>query len=122
MTGSDSRDGLAVSPLRDTGSFPSETSEVIQLSPADPPPSDDLDALYRGGMEGEDTLYTDTGRDFPDHKGLSHSTTPPADTDSLKGLNPLFLPFTDTVKHPNRIPGSELGDVLAKLFLLKLSQ
>jgi hypothetical protein len=72
-------------------------------------------------MEGEDSFDTNAGRDLPDHEGLIHATTPPADADPLEGLNPLFLPFTDAVKNPDRIPRSEIGDVLAKLFLLKLS-
>ena len=109
-------------PLRDPGSFPPETPEIIQLGPAHPAPADNLDALYGGGVEGEDTLDSNTGRDLPDHKGLSHTTTPPANADPLKCLDPLFLPFTDAVKNPDRIPGSELWDVLAKLFPLKLSQ
>jgi hypothetical protein len=108
--------------LRDPGSFPPETPEVIELGPAHPASADDLDALYSGGMERENTLDSDSGGNLPDHEGLSYATTPPTDADPLKSLDPLFLPFTDAVKNPDRIPGSELGDVLAKLFLLELSQ
>jgi len=118
MTGSDTGEGLVVALLRDSGGLPPETPEVIQLGPAYPASPDNLNALHCRGMEGEDTLDSDTGRDLSYHEGLSHTTTPPADADPFKGLNPLFLPFTDTVQHPDRIPGSELGDILAKLFLL----
>ena len=93
--------------LRDPGGFPTEAPEVVELGPADPAPANDLDALHGRGMEGEDTLDTDSGRDLPNHEGLSDTTTPPADADPFKGLDPLFLPFTDAVKNPDRIPGSK---------------
>ena len=51
-----------------------------------------------------------------------HTATAPADADPLEGLDPLFLPLTDAVQHPDRVPGSELGDVLTKLLLFERSQ
>jgi hypothetical protein len=118
MTGLAAGEGLTGTPLRDPGGFPPETPEVIQFGPADPTPAYDLDALDGRGMEGKNALDSYAGRDLPDHEGLGHTTTPPADADPLKGLNSLFLPFTDTVKHPDRIPWSKIGGVLAKLFPL----
>jgi hypothetical protein len=108
--------------LLNAGGFAPKASEVVELGPAYPAPANHLDTLHRGSVEGEDPLDTDTGGDLPYHESLSSTTTPPADADPLEGLDPLFLPLTDTVKNPDRIPGSKLGDVLAKLFLLELSQ
>jgi hypothetical protein len=73
-------------------------------------------------MEGENTLDSDTGGDLPDHEGLGYATTTTADADPFEGLDPLFFSLTDAVQHPDRIPWSELGDVLAKLLLFELAQ
>jgi hypothetical protein len=122
MAGWDAGEGLVGALLRDPGCFPSEAPEIIELCPAYPTSTDDLDALHGRGMEREDPLDADTGRDLPNHESLRDAATPPADADPLEGLDPLFLPLTDTVKNPDRIPWRELGDVLAKLLLLELSQ
>ena len=121
MAGQPAGKGLVSSLLRDPGGFPPEATEVEKLGPAHPAPADDLDTLHGRGMEGEDTLDTDPGRDFPDHEGLGHAATPPTDADPLEGLDPLFLALTDAIEYPDRVPGSELGHVLAKLLLLKLT-
>jgi hypothetical protein len=123
MTGPSAGESLIVEPLlRNPGGFSAETPQIIQLGPAHPAPAYDLDSFDRRGVEGEDTLYTDSGRNLADHEGFSHTTTPPADADPFKGLDPLFFPFTDAVKNPDSIPWRKVGDVLTKLFLLELSQ
>jgi hypothetical protein len=122
MTGWFAGEGLVVTLLRDPGGFTPETPEVIKLRPANPASTDNLYALYRGGVEGEDTFDTDTGRDFPDHEGLSHTTTTTADADPFEGLDPLFFTFTDAIENSDCIPWSELGDVRANLLSFELSQ
>jgi hypothetical protein len=122
MTGWFAGEGLVVTLLRDPGGFTPETPEVIKLRPADPASTDNLYALYRGGVEGEDTFDTDTGRDFPDHEGLSHTTTTTADADPFEGLDPLFFTLTDAIENPDGIPWSELRKVRANLLFFELSQ
>ena len=108
--------------LRNPGSFPSETSEVVELRSAHPPSANHLNTFHRGGVERKYALHSDSRRDLPDHKRFRDSTAPTADADPFKGLDPLFFPLTDTVEYPDRIPRGELGDIIAKLLLLELSQ
>jgi hypothetical protein len=108
--------------FRNPGSLTPETPEIVKLGPAHAAPADHFNALHRGGVEGEDPLHANTGRDLPDGEGLTHPTAPAGNANTLEGLDPLFLALTDAIENPDRIPGVELGDVLTKLLLYDFTQ
>jgi hypothetical protein len=108
--------------FRNPGSLTPETPEIVELGPAHAAPTNHLYALHGGGVEGENTFYANAGRNFPDGKGLTHTAAFASNANTLEGLDSLFFALTDAIENPDRIPGIELGKVLAKLLLDNLTQ
>jgi hypothetical protein len=118
MAGLSAGEGSVSALLLDPGGLSAESTEIIQLGTPDPSPPDHLHTFYGGSVERKDPLHTDSRGDLSDREGLADATTPAPDADALERLDAFLLTLTNPIKHPDRIPGRELGHVLAKLFPL----
>src|SRR5207237_7236754 len=86
---------LALALLFDARGFSAEIAEVIELRTTDPAMAFNLDAIDRGRIKREHSLYADAARDLADGEHLPRAAAPAGDDDALKDLNALFVAFAD---------------------------
>jgi hypothetical protein len=99
-----------------------ELTEIVELRAANATRLQDFDRTDHRGIDGENSLDTDSKADAPDRKCRPGKMAAPADHHSLKRLDALFfaLGFLQPNVHTHGITGAEHGNILASLVLADL--
>src|SRR5436190_1578883 len=106
---------LALALFFDAGGFAAEIPEVVELCASDPAMAFNLDLIDRRGVEGEHPLHADAARNLADGEHLPRPAALARDHDALEDLDALFVAFLDLHVDPDRVAGSEVGNVGARL-------
>src|SRR5580658_176148 len=101
-------------PLFDLGRLAHPVAQVIELRPADVAEGGDLELGDGGRVHREGPLDADAEAHLAHGEGLAHPRPLAADHDALEHLDTLAGAFDDADVHLDRVPGPELGDVVAQ--------
>ena len=101
-------------PLLDLGRSSRTATQVVQLGPSNVSQAVHLDLRDGRGVHGERPLDSDPEAHLAHRKGFAHSTTLPPDDRPLEHLDSLAGAFNDPHVNLDRVPGSEIGDVVSK--------
>src|SRR5579864_3672845 len=94
-----------------------ERAQVIKLGATNAAQLQDFDRADHRGVDGKDALDADSKAHSADGKCRAGRLPAPADHNSLKGLQALFIPFAffQPDVYTYRVAGAEGGDILARL-------
>src|SRR3989338_1758154 len=94
-------------------------AEVVKFGTSHASAHDEFDRLDQRRVEGEDPLDADTVGDFADGEGRLEPRSMNLDDRSLKGLDPLLVPFLDQGIDPHTVPRLEVGHFLRDEFFFE---
>ena len=104
------RAGLA-DPCLDSGFLAFGGAQVEQASPANHTTGYHIYFLDERGEAGENTLHTNSVRNFADRKGFVGARVSALKNDALKNLGSFLVTLTDFVVNSDRIAGLKSGQI-----------
>ena len=100
-----------------TSGFTFELTQVVKTATANFTFGDEFNALDEGGVQGEDTLYTNAVRDFTNGKGAVGAAFLEADNVTMENLDTFFFAFNNTHVNFHVVASSKAGVIHAQVLL-----
>ena len=94
--------------LAQAGCFAPQSAQIVKLGAAYASCSDQIDMVDHRRVDREDALHAVTEADLSHRDGLAHPTILAREHGSFKGLQPLFITFSDSDVYANGVARPEL--------------